>query len=357
MADADESKTLEAKCFCGSVHLSFDMPVSSLPLSVYLCHCSLCRYSTGAPCIVHAQFPVGLLPKHLGESGEGKMTSYTSEGAGCSYVFCSTCGCHIGAVSLGRDQWTMATSIFADHGPENFRITLHVFSKSAKGGGISSVLTRMGDGEMKSWDPPDDDPSAKVVEAEAEVGEDGEDRLRSQCKCGGVSFAVRRPTQTVLDDGFMSKLVSPRDRKKWRALYDTCNDCRLTTGTHVVGWATVPLALCEPKIDATLRIGTAKTYSSSEGVLRSFCGVCGATVFYSSASRQPSEEQAVVDVATGILRAPEGPMAEDWLTWRERPAFAASGIRYDKHFSEALDEGMRNWTKARYGNELNMEVG
>lgn len=357
MADANDTKTLEAKCFCGSVHMSFDIPVSSLPLSVYLCHCSLCRYSTGAPCIVHAQLAVGLRPKYLGESSEDKMTSYISEGADCSYDFCSTCGCHIGGVSLGRDQWTVATSIFADHGPENFVITSHIFSKSAKGGGISSMLTHMGDREMKSWNPPDDDPKAKVVESKAEVGKDGEDRLRAQCKCGGVSFTIRRPTQAVFDDKFMSKFVSPRDKKKWMALYDICNDCRLVTGTHVIGWTFVPLALCEPKIATTLRIGTAKTYSSSEGVLRSFCGVCGATVFYLSTPRQPSEEQAVVDIATGILRAPEGAMAENWFTWRTRPAFAASGIGYDKDFGEALDEGMKVWAMENYGEELNMEVG
>jgi hypothetical protein len=65
----------------------------------------------------------------------------------------------------------------------------------------------------------------------------------------------------------------------------------------------------------------------------------------------------VVDLATGILRAPEGPMAEEWLTWRTRVAWLPSGKKYDGEFAQALEEGMKEWTVKRYGQELDLEIG
>lgn len=212
----------------------------------------------------------------------------------------------------------MATSIFRHHGRDTFRIRTHVFSKSAKGGGLASMLGRVGDGAMATWDPPDDHPRAGAAACEAETGADGLERLRLRCHCGGVSFTVRRPTQQVLDDASLSKAASP--------------------------------------VDGSLATGTAKTYSSSGGVLRSFCGTCGATVLAAvlaaAAARQPNEGPAVVHAATGIVRAPDGVMAEDWLTWRTRVAFAPSGMDFDRDFGEALAQGMRAWTRERYGDEV-----
>lgn len=247
--------------------------------------------------------------------------------------------------------------MFKDHGPENFKITTHVFSKSAPGGAIPATVSSIEGREVKHYNPPDDDPRAKVKVPTPEVGPNGEDRLRAQCYCGGVSFTIGRPNDKVRNDAFLSKFVSPRDENKWLALYDVCDDCRLVNGTHVVGWTFVPLALCDPPIKPDLKIGTAKTYSSSKDVLRSFCGTCGATVFFSCAGRRPTEEQAVVDIATGILRCPKGVMGEDWFTWRARLAYEETGVKYDKGFSEALREGMKTWSDEKYGEVLTMNVG
>jgi hypothetical protein len=53
-----------------------------------------------------------------------------------------------------------------------------------------------------------------------------------------------------------------------------------------------------------------KHHWSSPDVCRSFCGNCGATVFYWSGQR-PDE----VHLAVGLLRAEEGSMARKWLEW------------------------------------------
>lgn len=91
-----------------------------------------------------------------------------------------------------------------------------------------------------------------------------------------------------------------------------------------------------PAVDSI--IGSLKSYKSSEEVLRTFCGTCGATVFYSCTDRP-----GIVDVAVGILRAPEGVMAENWALWRRRISSQDDGLKYDPDFSRALIEGLKVW--------------
>ncbi|KEY65164.1 hypothetical protein S7711_04254 [Stachybotrys chartarum IBT 7711] len=351
MAHAGNVKTLEAKCHCGSVHFTIDVPESSLPLPVHLCHCSICRYGSGAPCVFHAPLGPDIEPRYIAPSSESNLTVYVGGKSESTWTFCSTCGCHVSSGRTGKAISVVSTSIFEDHGPENFQIRKHIFSKSAKDGGIAHMLTQIGGHDLEDWNPPDDDPKAQIVESKAEVGEDGQERLRAECRCGGVSFTIQRPSQQVLDDEFMSKFVSPLDQTKWPAALDVCNDCRLVNGTHVIGWTFVPLLLCEPVIKSDLRIGTAKTYASSPGVLRSFCNTCGATVLYSADDRHGGEPSQVVDIATGILRAPEGPMAEAWLTWRSRLAHVDSGRMYDENFTESLNSGSKQWVTERSASE------
>lgn len=352
------TKTLSAKCFCGAVHFTVDIPTPQLPLAVRLCHCSLCRYVTGAPFIVHTTLPGGVKPQFIAPSSDYNITNYAPAGSSCTLGFCSTCGCHINARDpVDSNFYVVSSSIFSEQRPDCFQIKLHAFSKSAKDDGLSPMLTRIGDREMRVWNPPDNDPRAKIVEAEVEVGEDGQGRLRAQCHCGGVSFTIKRPSQEVIGDEWLSQFVSPLDESKWRASLDICDDCRLVTGTHVIGWTFVPLQCFEPAIKVDLKIGTAKTYVSSAGVLRSFCGTCGATVFYSHEDRQRGDGRQVVNLATGIIRAPEGSMAQNWLTWRSRIGWTESGKRFDKEFIEALEEGMTRWAVDTYGEKQTWKIG
>ncbi|KAH7273584.1 hypothetical protein MRS44_001526 [Fusarium solani] len=348
MTESSNTKTLEAKCFCGSVHFKVDVPVSSLPFLTHLCHCSLCRYASGAPCIFHAALPLGVIPKFVAPSSEKNMTGFLVGNGMGTWNFCSTCGCHIACITIDKRIWTLSTSIFID-GSEYFHIRKHIYSKSTKDGGIAQALTHTRGQDFIDWNPPDDRPDAKIVESRPEVGEDGKERLRVECKCKGVSFTIPRPSQEVIDDEYMSQFVSHRDKSKWHATFDACDDCRLVNGTHVVGWTFIPLSVCEPPIKDDLLIGTAKTFKSSDEALRSFCGTCGATIFFSHNDRRPGTKQHIVDVATGILRAPEGVMAENWLTWRGRLAWFTSGKRYDKEFAESLQEGMNKMVLDRHG--------
>ncbi|KAH7155537.1 hypothetical protein B0J13DRAFT_228134 [Dactylonectria estremocensis] len=357
MAESNDTKILEAKCYCGSVHFTIDVPKSSLPFRVHLCHCSLCRFSLGLPAVFHTNLPDGVKPRFVGPSSEASMTHYITPACGGTLSFCSTCGCHIASIGHEKRDWTVASSIFTDHGPDNFQIGRHIYSKSVKDEGIAKVLTHIRGRGFDVYNPPEDSPRAKLLESKPEFGEDGKDRMRAQCHCGGVSFTFPRPTEEVLNDEKMSQFVSRVDKTKWQATFDTCDDCRLVTGAHVVGWTFIPLALCEPPIKPDLLIGTAKTYQSSPGVLRSFCGTCSATFFFSTKERHDTDGQQIVDLSTGVLRAPEGGMAENWLTWRARLAWLDSGKKYDSAFADALQEGMNKYILEKEGKVEDYNIG
>lgn len=214
------------------------------------------------------------------------------------------------------------------------------------------MCSRIHDEEIEDVNPPDDAPDAKIVESEQEFGPDGKERLRAECACGGVSFTIKRPDQTALDDENLQQHVFSLDKSKWYASFDLCSDCRTANGTHVTGWMFFPRGYCEPSIGPDLKIGTMKTYESSPGTRRTFCGVCSATFFFTTSDRGPDDEKQIIDLATGVLRAPEGVMAEKWLGWRSTVSFAASGEKYDEGFAKALQSGMKEWVVKTYGQEI-----
>jgi hypothetical protein len=261
----------------------------------------------------------------------------------------------MGDVSPSDGTWVIATSLFQQD-ESVFQIKSHVFTQSALGGGLNDWLPQIGDRKLKIWNP--DDGSAAPARPAVEYDADGrEDRLRAECHCGGVSFTIPRPDENALTSEAIKQFVSPTDKTKWLASLDLCSDCRLTSGSHVMAWAFIPLDRCEPKIQPDLLIGTSKTFRSSGDVLRSFCGRCGASVFYSCDERRVSEEENIVDVAVGILRAPEGVKAENWLTWRTgRVGWYMSGIKFDEAFTRSLSEGYANWGKEIYGQNLDLEI-
>lgn len=147
--------------------------------------------------------------------------------------------------------------------------------------------------------------SVDVTEAEekSEADTAGSEELRAKCHCGGVSFSISRPREEFLASPRSKGSVLSQDTSKWLVCLDLCDDCRLVDGTNLIAWMFVPVDHISPPM-GNWKIGSAKYYKSSEGVLRRFCGTCGATVFYSC-----DERPGIVDVAVGILRAPEGALA------------------------------------------------
>ncbi|GKT51456.1 uncharacterized protein ColSpa_11637 [Colletotrichum spaethianum] len=358
-----DMKTLTAQCYCKAVHFNLTLPASSLPLKVHLCHCSICRYTHGTPCIFHAPLPSGIAPDFIAPSSLSSLTAYRHSTASSTRYFCSTCSCHIGDVGVDDDDWVISASMFdanKDDVPATWDIRTHVNTASAPGGGLYNWLPRIAGADMRVWNP--EDPKANETTSPGrEVGIDGEEVLRAQCHCGGVSFTISRPKAAMVDDQAYKKWLSPIDSTKWIACLDVCDDCRLQTGAHAVGWAFIPESCISPQVPEDLSIGTSKKFASSEGVLRSFCGTCGATVmgyFDCDGARRQADGNRLLNVATGILRAPEGVLAEKWLTWRTgRVAWAESGRRYDSALTEALGEGLASWGREMHGQAHDFSTG
>ncbi|KAK3688717.1 glutathione-dependent formaldehyde-activating enzyme [Podospora appendiculata] len=366
------NKTLTAQCLCKAVHFTITLPTSALPLPVHLCHCHICRYTHGTLCVFHAALPAHITPTFIAPSSiESSLTSYIhGPSAASERLFCTTCGCHIGdrdlipSPSSGIAEWRVATSIFDQHTPSTFQIRSHAFTRGGTAPGLHQWLPTLGARTLNHWDPEPGSttfPIPPPPPPQPELDPNGNERLRAECHCGGVSFTLPRPyVPGIADDAVLSRYVSREDPRKWLACLDVCDDCRLVDGTHVVGWTFVPLAQLEPTIPADLKFGTMTTFRSSEDVVRTFCGVCGATVFFSCESRTDREDggrRTVVDVAVGLLRAPEGATAEKWLTWRTgRLAWRESGMRYDGEFTESLEKGLREWGVKRDGKVLGFSI-
>jgi hypothetical protein len=382
------TKTLRAQCYCKAVQFTVTVPTSALPLAAHLCHCPICRQTHGSLCIFHAALPAGINPVFsesivesavdLGFPGASVTTSlpstcstYRHSQALSDRFFCSTCGCHIGDCDTpeapdpdsGLREWRVATSIFAAEDQPFFQIRSHVFTQAAVGIGIHKWVTEISGHKLHSWNPGPDMtiPFPNVddrLHPEPEFSSsDGVERLRAECHCGGVSFTFPRPTvPEITEDDRLVKTVSHIDKTKYLATLDVCDDCRLCTGTHVIGWTFVPRIVMQPMPEPNLEgFGTLKAFRSSKDVIRGFCGTCGATVFFHYYRDTWGD---VLDVAVGILRAPEGIAAEKWLTWRAgRLSWHDDGQKFDADFTAALKEGYASWGMKEYGQSLEFEIG
>ena len=89
-----------------------------------------------------------------------------------------------------------------------------------------------------------------------------------------------------------------------------CNSCRKASGAPSVGWLTFNVANFE------VLSGELRSFQSSPGVTRKFCGVCGSPITYEN-DRDPE----TIDVTTVSLDSPDRfpPVREVWLedkvTW------------------------------------------
>lgn len=355
--DDDEKQTFTARCHCSNVQFAITLPKSMLPLNAYICGCYHCRLTHGSFGSFHITLPPGHGPEWT--AGRLNYSVYkTKGGSGGQRFFCPTCGAHSGHYEPWINQWVLDVALF--DGPPFWTYTHFAFPRSAGDGGLLSWIPEISPGKpLLPLSLPHDQPQDYELE---KTGAEGGERLRAECHCGGVSFTIGRPTAAIRRHEYLRRYVSPADPTKWKALLDFCRDCRKLTGVPCNAWALVPRAAIEPAVPADLRhLGTMKAYASSEASARGFCGVCGATVFARHEARaMPSEPQTVLNIAVGILRAPEGSKAENWVTWRTgEPAFVGpddDARTFDPEFAEAVVEGHRKWGVEKYGDVVNFPV-
>ncbi|KAJ5734248.1 hypothetical protein N7493_003034 [Penicillium malachiteum] len=334
MKPTEKLKVLTASCHCRKVQFTISIPADALPLKVHLCHCSICRHTHGTLCTFHTRLPSGIEPKFISPSSSNELTAYDYSNSLSTRYFCSTCGCQIGDQSHKDKSWVISNAIFDVNKDDQgiWRFSTHLYPSSATDG-LAPLIPVIDGNTLEMLDP--ESPNTPMPPANESTDTD----LLAQCHCGGVSFKIVRPKAEFIANPESQVWLSPIDRNKWLACMDTCDDCRLVNGTHVIGWMFVPVSHFSPTPSTNLVIGSSKTYRSTSDVLRTFCGTCGATVFYNCQDRPE-----IVDVAVGILRAPEGVMAGNWALWRAgRVSWLENGLRYHAGFSKALMEGLKLW--------------
>ena len=84
-----------------------------------------------------------------------------------------------------------------------------------------------------------------------------------------------------------------------------CNTCRRATGGPTVAWVVLP------STSFAFTAGTPTAFSSSPGIVRTFCGRCGTSLTY-----QRVAEGETIDVTTASLDSPDEfpPTREIWLS-------------------------------------------
>ncbi|KAJ5175700.1 uncharacterized protein N7482_001577 [Penicillium canariense] len=333
--DGQEKKIFTARCHCESIVFTFFIPTPDTPLSAYLCHCSICRSSTGTLAICHAVLPAGERPVFIGSSGVHNLTEYVPIGRSGRYDFrfCSTCGAHVASTEIATGDWIVSTSIVTDEDARHIRFTEQFFTKSAQDGGISSLIKIIGNTELETWNPEEESTQASITE-DAESQAADPEALRLQCHCGGVNAKIMRPSNVELSIG-----TSNSSTRKWPATLDIGRDSRLVNGCHITGWVRLPLTACVPAIGRDLKIGTAKAYQLSDTAVHSFCGICGATLM----SLDSSDGDDITLLATGTLKATEGAMAREWLCWSPEIKGYLDTADFDPDFGEAVKTGMEQW--------------
>jgi hypothetical protein len=157
-----------------------------------------------------------------------------------------------------------------------------------------------------------------------------DDSIPIWCHCRGIDFVLHRGNYNGKIADELPWFIDPKTYKSI-ATFDSCDSCRLQSGVDIFNWTFSELANISlpntlqqnrkgfPQTTSALRaavdagdpvIGTLAYYRSSPDVQRYFCRTCAATVFYAVDDRP-----ALVDVAIGLLDAPDGARAESFLSW------------------------------------------
>lgn len=246
----------------------------------------------------------------------------------------------------------------------------HMWIGDTHDGGASEWITTVSGGTIERWH---EEPhhSAEVphgwtsaTAADALPTMNSKEKLRAHCHCGGVEFFITRPTQQSLEavSPWPDLLVpfdtsnpvipdNPRNEPWWLRSNNTrylagtcaCNSCRQATGFEFVEWAFVPAAniVLADGQPFKREFGSLKAYRSSADVTRRFCGGCGASVFWDGDFRP-----TLIDVAVGLLDAPTGARAEEWLEW-ETNRVSFREFAHNNALIDGLEEGMRSWDQER----------
>ncbi len=397
--DANDPMSLSITCHCGAAAQRLT-PCPTTTQGLVLCHCATCRHATGELCASY--YPVAAPASLAG------LTAFATGSE--TRHFCSTCGCHVFLSRRGpgaESEWGVATGTITSEPDPGLPFARHAGVASTGDGGLAAWLPPM------PVDDGDEEAVASSLDGSDNGNSRGRGRgdvLPASCACGRVRFHVTRPNDasTTLQSPYADLLMpyhtsprevvsNPRDEKWWlrssgRYLAGTCacRSCRLISGFEVQAWAFVPRVNIVFRLPAVLPgeageggavergggshgsraageeqdaeqlmpldfarlpAGILRAYVSTPGVVREFCGQCGATVFWHDGFRPD-----LIDVSAGLFHVASGGVrAEAWLDWwtgrvsfaeeRRRGRDGATADRAAK-LIEDLERGLHAWTSS-----------
>ncbi|KAK7969471.1 hypothetical protein PG996_002087 [Apiospora saccharicola] len=348
---ADSTVEITAQCLCKRHTFKASIARSSLPIKASTCHCHSCRHMTGAMYSSEAPWPAA-------DGGEAVANSTLQRyvfSERLTVRFCGTCSSPMFWEFVGQSKISVFTGVLTGHAdPDDVKdlvqITDVIFVGDTLDGGAAPWLKRPNgtDGEKArlwagpaneseelphDWLPPASLPDASKKSALEQVA--------IRCRCKGVDLVMQRWSPELeaeggSDSGARSWIIDP-DTHKGLGSFDACDSCRLASGVDVFNWTFVlwrqvgfagetktttgttgghfPVTSTELNValsaqERDSRFGTLTCYSSSPGTYRYSCSRCSACVFYGS-----DRKLQFADVALGVLDAPDGARAEDFVSW------------------------------------------
>lgn len=377
-----EKMDLTVSCHCGASNHAFTVPVASLPLTTHLCNCDISRRISGTLLTSYINIT------HKTESNPtpptpdlSALTPYESTRILTRY-FCSTCGTHMYLEYHNDGHFEAATgTLQVDRTDSILEHQSLMWIEDTLDGGASQFITHLNGRLLKRYlredgQSPEVSYDWKHPCLQSKSNDTNEDKpalpVHAHCHCNGVQFYVTCPNeksreaQAGYPDLLMPYLdIDPMikdnpDNDLWWLLHPrrflagtcTCKSCTSCSGFDITCWAFIPISNIFLDAEATRPFtrnpywGTTKVYESSKGVKRTFCGTCGANVFWDGGDRGGT----LVDVAVGLLDAESGARAEEILAWWPgRVSFVEEAK--NEGFAKSLQEGLRTWAQRNKGRE------
>jgi hypothetical protein len=239
----------------------------------------------------------------------------------------------------------------------------HIWIGDTHDGGASQFITHVNGEQLKRYlqEPGrSDEVSLDASLTTIETNESEQVPINAHCHCKGVQFYIHPPNDAsrTAQSPFPDLIVpyhtassaNPQNFPWWLAKTNyylagtcACISCRQASGFDVTFWAFIPTinitldSAGRKRFTRTHYWGSMKAYRSSGKVTRTFCGVCGANVFWDG-----DERPSIIDVAVGLLDARSGARAEEMLAWwPKRVSFEEYGL--NKGLIRGLAHGLKNW--------------
>lgn len=355
---AMEETALSVACMCGAASHQFSVPTSSLPLGTHLCSCDISRRISGSLLTSYVNITHGL---GGAKPDLAALTPYESSNILTRY-FCSSCGTQMYLEYKHDGHFEAATgTLQVNNADEVIAYKSHMWIADTKDGGASPFIQTAGETHLPRYLAEPGRSEIAQLDWPSEKKQHERMPIHAHCHCRGVQFYIQPPNEASksAQSPFADLLVpyhtgssaNPQNHAWWlpqpgRYLAGTCacDSCRRASGFDITFWAFIPavnITLDEDGQQPFKRNpywGTMKTYRSSRNVTRTFCGRCGANVFWDG-----DERPSVIDVAVGLLDARSGARAEEMLVWwPNRVSFREEA--FHKGLIAGLESGLKEWS-------------